>query len=96
LPGKLETFRPESLETLLRIHWKLISGTPGNFGPESAPANQVAVVATHTANYQRFQALVEQYAQQVVEQTRVERATNAKKKTRRATSSWPKSRKSNS
>ena len=60
------------------------------------PADQVAVVATHTANYQRFQALVEQYAHQVIEQTRTARATDAKKKSRRATSSWPKSRKSNS
>jgi hypothetical protein len=33
---KLETFRPDSLETLLRIQWKLISGLPGNFAPESA------------------------------------------------------------
>jgi hypothetical protein len=37
-PEKAETFRPESLETLLRIQWKLISGTPGNFPPKSALA----------------------------------------------------------
>jgi hypothetical protein len=60
------------------------------------PAYQAAVVATHTANYQRFQALVGQYAQQLIEQTRAERAADAKKKSRRRTSSWPKSRKSHS
>ena len=59
------------------------------------PADQAGVVAAHTANYQRFQTLVEQYAQQLIEQTRTERATDAKKKSRRSTSSSPKSRKSN-
>jgi len=60
------------------------------------PADQAEVVAIHTANYQRFEALVEQYAQRVIEQTRAERAAGSKKKPRRPTSSWPKSRKSSS
>ena len=38
------------------------------------PADQVEVLAVHTANYQRFQNLVDQYAQLVIERTRAERA----------------------
>ena len=37
LTRKVATFKPESLETLFRIQWKLISGLPGNVPPESAP-----------------------------------------------------------
>jgi hypothetical protein len=58
------------------------------------PADQVPVVAEHTANYRHFQALVAQYAQQIVERTRAERTAGAKKKTARQSSSWPKTRKS--
>lgn len=58
------------------------------------PADQVEVVAVHTANYQRFRELVDQYAQLVVEQTRAERAAGAKKKKPRRTSSSPRTRKS--
>ena len=57
------------------------------------PADQVEAVTGHTANYQKFQALVAQYAQVVIEQTREERAAASKKKTRsRAGSSWPRKR----
>ena len=44
------------------------------------PADQVQAVTLHTANYQKFQALVAQYAQGVIEQTREERAGASKKK----------------
>ena len=60
------------------------------------PADQVPVVATHTANYQRFQTLVEQYAHQEVERTRADRTRAAKKKSRRLTSTWRKRKKSSS
>ncbi len=46
------------------------------------PADQVEAVTRHTANYQKFQALVAQYAQGVIEQTREERAAGSKKKAR--------------
>lgn len=46
------------------------------------PADQVEAVSSHTANYQKFQALVGQYAQAVIQQTREERAVGLKKKTR--------------
>ena len=35
----MATFKPESLATLLRIQWQLISGLPGNFPPEFAGGN---------------------------------------------------------
>jgi hypothetical protein len=60
------------------------------------PADQAAVVAEHTANYQQFQALVGQYAALVVAQTRAARAAGAKKKTRRRKSSSPRTGKSSS
>ena len=46
--------------------------------------------------YHRFQELVQQYAQLVVEKTRAQREAGSKKKTRRPNSSWPKTRKSSS
>src|SRR3974390_1247929 len=60
------------------------------------PADQVPLVAEHTANYQQFQALVAQYAQIIIEQTRVDRTAGFKKKPSRPRSSWPKTRKSSS
>jgi hypothetical protein len=58
------------------------------------PADQSELVAGHTANYRRFQGLVEEYAAQVVAQTRAERLAGAKKKTRHPKSFSPKTRKS--
>lgn len=60
------------------------------------PGEQVELVAQYTANYQTFQALVSQYAQLIIEQTRAERTAELKKKTSRPRSSWPKTRKSSS
>ncbi|MGH7942992.1 MAG: DUF6788 family protein [Limisphaerales bacterium] len=60
------------------------------------PADQIQRVTGHTANYQKFQTLVAQYAQAIIEQTREERAAGSKKKTpSRRPSSWPKTKKSN-
>jgi hypothetical protein len=58
------------------------------------PADQVAVVAEHTANYRRFQSLVGDYAALVVTQTRAEREAGVKKKPRHPRSSSPRTRKS--
>jgi hypothetical protein len=60
------------------------------------PGDQAPLVTEHTANYRQFQALVEQYAQLIVDRTRAERAAGAKKKTPRRNSSWRKTRKSGS
>jgi hypothetical protein len=59
-------------------------------------ADQVEVLTQHTANYQTFQALVSQYAQLIIEQTRVERTAGLKKKTSHPKSSWPKTKRSSS
>ena len=58
------------------------------------PADQVAVVAEHTANYQEFQTLMGEYAALRIAQTRVEREAGLKKKTRPPTFSSPRTRKS--
>jgi hypothetical protein len=91
-PGKLCVMRhgPEG------PYYNLQCREKGRTLTRYVPTDQVAVVATHTANYQRFQVLVAQYAQQLIEQTRSERAADTKKNSRRRTSSWPKSKKSNS
>lgn len=59
------------------------------------PADQVAAMQEAIAGWRQFEALIEQYANCVIEKTRQEMAAGAKKKTR-PISSWPKSRKSSS
>jgi hypothetical protein len=60
------------------------------------PSEQVSQIKEAIEGYHRFQELVQQYAQLVVEKTRVQREAGSKKKTRRPNSSWPKTRKSSS
>ena len=60
------------------------------------PAEQVAELQAAIAEHQRFQQLVQQYVQLMVEKTRAERQAGSKKKTPPPTSSWPKTRKSTS
>jgi hypothetical protein len=56
------------------------------------PREQVAAVQEAIEGYQRFESLTQQYAQQVIDQTRQAIAAGAKKKAR--TSSSPRMRKS--
>jgi hypothetical protein len=58
------------------------------------PADQLEVVTQHTENYKKFEGLVSQYAQRIIEQTRAERTAGFKKKTSPQKSSWPRTRKS--
>lgn len=58
------------------------------------PREQADLVATHTANHERFQSLVAAYVALVAAQTRAEREAGFKKKTPPRRSSWPKTRKS--
>jgi hypothetical protein len=44
------------------------------------PRDQVETVREHTANHRKFRTLVDQYAQQIIEQTRSERLEGVKKK----------------
>jgi hypothetical protein len=66
------------------------------------PQDKVAQVHQAIRGYQKYQQLTEQYAQQIIEQTRAQLNTGIKKKpqpnpkTSRLKSAWPKSRKSSS
>jgi isocitrate/isopropylmalate dehydrogenase len=60
------------------------------------PRDQAEQVAMHTANHQRFQELVNQYAQQIIDQTRAERLAGVKKKNHHPHSFWRKKKKSSS
>jgi hypothetical protein len=91
-PGKLCILRPGPDGPYYNLQCRE-NGQPVS---RYVPRDQVETVALHTANYQKFQALVGEYAQLIIEQTRAERVSTAKKKTRRPTSFWPKSRKSSS
>jgi len=54
------------------------------------PREEAELVASHTANYERFQTLVGQYVALVAAQTRAEREAGSKKKSPRPSSAWPK------
>jgi hypothetical protein len=58
---------------------------------DQVPAVQEAIEA-----YSKFNDLIEQYVDQIVEQTRSEIAVDAKKKTPLRKSSWPKIKRSSS
>ena len=58
------------------------------------PCDQVTALQQAIDGYQQFKQLTEEYAQQIIDKTRAERAANVKKK-RRPKSSSPKTPKSN-
>ena len=90
-PGKLCIMRQGPKGPYYNLQWR----EQGQAISQYVPGEQVEAVAQNTANYQTFQALVEQYAQLIFARTRAERATDLKKKrTRRPKSSWPKTKKS--
>jgi len=60
------------------------------------PLAQVGPLKEAIAGHHRFQKLMQQYVQLMVEKTRAEREADLKKKTQRPISSWPKTRKSSS
>lgn len=76
-PGKLCILRQGPNGPYFNLQWR----EQGKAFSRYVPPEQVEVLAEHTANYQQFQNLVDQYAQLVVERTRAERATGFKKKT---------------
>ena len=59
-------------------------------------AEQVEELKAAIAEHQRFQQLVQQYVQLLVQKTRAQRQAGSKKKTLPPISSWPKTRKSTS
>ncbi len=60
------------------------------------PGEQVDTLKEAIEGYRRFQQLVEQYVELMVEKTRAERQAGSKKKTPPPNSSWPKTRRSSS
>ena len=91
-PGKLCVLRQGPNGPYYNLQWR----EQGKARSRYVPADQVEVLAQHTANYQTFQSLVDQYAQLIIERSRAERVAGFKKNNPVARSSWPKSRKSNS
>lgn len=76
-PGKLCVLRQGPNGPYYNLQWR----EQGQAFSRYVPAEQVEVLAQHTANYQTFQNLVDQYAQLIIERTRAERAEGFKKKT---------------
>jgi hypothetical protein len=60
------------------------------------PAEQVEELRAAIADHQRFQQLVQQYVELMVQKTRAQRQAGSKKKTPLPNSSWPRTRKSSS
>ena len=79
-------------------YFKLQAWEDGKNNSRYVPHEQVEMVQKAIAGFQRYKELTEQYAQQVIEQTRAELAAGSKKNGRRSRhkSSWPKTRKSSS
>jgi hypothetical protein len=75
-PGKLCVLRQGPTGPYYNLQWR----EQGQARSRYVPAEQVEVLTQHTANYQRFQNLVDQYAQLIIERTRAERAAGIKKK----------------
>jgi hypothetical protein len=91
-PGKLCVMRQGPNGPYYNLQWR----EDGKAISRYVPSDQVEAVAQNTANYERFQGLVAQYAQLIIQQTRAERTAGFKKKTLPPLSSWPKTRKSSS
>lgn len=79
-------------------HFKLQAWENGKNVSRHVSSDQAPAVQEAIDGYRQFQALTEQYAQQVIEKTRAELAGNSKKKKYRLRrkSSSPKIRKSSS
>jgi hypothetical protein len=60
------------------------------------PPDQLEAMQQAIAGYERFQALVKQYVELIVQNTRAQREAGLKKKTAAPNSSWRKRKKSNS
>jgi len=60
------------------------------------PSQQVPELKESIANFRRFEQLIEQYVEIMVQKTRAQRLAGLKKKTPLPNSSLPKTRKSNS
>ena len=94
--GKLSTYSFQSRGPGASPYYKLQAWENGKNVTRYIRSEQVPLVEEALAGHARFQELVAQYAQLLIEQTREQLASVGVKKKpgRRPTSSWPKSRKS--
>ncbi len=76
-PGKLCVIRHSSKGAFYNLQYRE-KGRPVS---QYVPRDQVEAVAQHTDNYQKFEKLVDEYAQTIIQSTREERAAGSKKKT---------------
>lgn len=88
--GKLSVIKESSSGPF----YKLQAREQGKNVTRYVPREQVPAVQQAIEGYKHFQALTEQYADEVITQTRVAIAAGSKKKPSRPSSSWPKNKKS--
>ena len=88
--GKLSVIK----ESASGPFYKLQAREQGKNVTRYVPREQVPAVQQAIEGYKQFQALTEQYADEVITQTRAAIATGSKKKPFRPSSSWPKNKKS--
>jgi hypothetical protein len=74
--------------------YKLQAREGGKNATRYVPRDQAAAVQEAIEGYKRFETLTQQYAQQIIDKTRQEIASGAKKKKLAQNSSSPKARKS--
>ena len=90
--GKLSVIKESSAGPFYKIQAR----EQGKNLTRYVPREQVGALQEAIEGYQRFKSLTEQYAQQVIERTRLAIAAGSKKKPPLRTSSWPRMRKSSS
>lgn len=88
--GKLSVIK----ESASGPFYKLQARENGKNVTRYVPRPQVPAVREAIQGYQQFQSLTEQYAQEVITQTRAAIAAGSKKKPSPRKSSWPRSRSS--
>jgi hypothetical protein len=74
--------------------YKLQAREHGKNVTRYVPREQVPAVQQAIEGYKQFEALTDQYADEVITQTRAAIAAGSKKKPSRPSSSWPKNKKS--
>jgi hypothetical protein len=75
-PGKLCVLRQGPGGPYYNLQWR----ENGQALTRYVPRDQAESVRQHTAHYQQFQALVDQYAQLIIAETRASRTEGVKKK----------------
>lgn len=88
--GKLSVIK----ESASGPFYKLQAREHGKNVTRYVPREQVPAVQQAIEGYKQFQALTQQYADEVITQTRAAIAAGSKKKPSRPRSFWPKNRKS--